>query len=152
MKRFMDYTSFNIEEYFSLMVFFRYSLINRKLKKHIIEFRSTSSTIMRIMGLEVRNCTLHRVCLSLLDRYSQVSPASDTLVPFISWHISSSVSVTLENNSCVDSLKNASPIYLIAATFIAMKHFSKMKKNTQSCMKDYIFAAGKSRNTLSLRC
>ena len=43
-------------------------------------------------------------------------------------------------------------IFEVAATFIAMKNFSKMKKNTQSCMKDYIFAAGKSRNTLSLRC
>ena len=106
------------------------------------------------MGLEVRNCTLHRVCLSLLDRYSQVSPrTSDTLVPFISWHISSGVSVTLENNSCVDSLKKrVTHIFEVAATFIAMKHFSKMKKNTQSCMKDYIFAAGKSRNTLSLSC
>ena len=85
------------------------------------------------MGLEVRNCTLHRVCLSLLDRYSQVSPrTSDTLVPFISWHISSGVSVTLENNSCVDSLKKrVTHIFEVAATFIAMKHFSKMKKNTQ---------------------
>ncbi len=85
------------------------------------------------MGLEVRNCTLHRVCLSLLDRYSQVSPrTSDTLVPFISWHISSGVSVTLENNSCVDSLKKrVTHIFEVAATFIAMKHFSKMKKNIQ---------------------
>lgn len=78
------------------------------------------------MGLEVRNCTLHLVCLSLLDRYSQVSPrTSDTLVPFISWHISSGVSVTLENNSCVDSLKKrVTHIFEVAATFIAMKHFS----------------------------